>query len=46
VLGTAFLILSVRFLAERSEPRARALFLGSLVYLSLLWASLVSARLL
>ena len=46
VLGTAFLILSVRFLAERSEPRARALFLGSLIYLSLLWASLVSARLL
>jgi protoheme IX farnesyltransferase len=46
VLGTAFLILAVRFLAERSESRARALFLGSLVYLSLLWVSLVSARLL
>jgi len=46
VLGTAFLVLAVRFLAERSESRARALFLGSLVYLSLLWVSLVSARLL
>ncbi|MEE3203406.1 MAG: heme o synthase [Acidobacteriota bacterium] len=46
VLGAAFLVLGVRFLSERSEPRARALFLGSLVYLSLLWVALVSARLL
>jgi len=46
VLGTTFLILAVRFFSERSEPRARALFLGSLVYLSLLWVSLVLARLL
>ncbi len=46
VLGAIFLVLAVRFLTERSEPRARALFLGSLVYLSLLWLSLVSARLL
>lgn len=46
LLGATFLILAVRFLAERSEPRARALFLGSLVYLSLLWLSLISARLL
>lgn len=46
VLGAAFVILAVRFLSERTDARARVLFLGSLVYLSLLWLSLVSARLL
>ena len=46
VLGVAFLILAVRFLSDRTDARARVLFLGSLVYLSLLWLSLVSARLL
>jgi len=40
-LGAAFLILSWRFADRRTDPRARALFLGSLVYLPLLWALLV-----
>ena len=42
VLGAAFLALAVRFLARRSEARARALFVGSLAYLPLFWISLLA----
>lgn len=43
-LGAAFSILCWRFLERRSVTRARALFLGSLVYLPLLWSLLVIDR--
>lgn len=43
LLGAAFLVLAVRFLARRSEARARALFVGSLAYLPLFWVSLLAA---
>ena len=39
--SVAFAILCWRFLERRSTQRARALFLGSLVYLPLLWTVLV-----
>ena len=39
--GTAFLILAWRFFEEPSDIRARSLFVGSLVYLPLVWALLV-----
>lgn len=42
LLGLPFLALAVRFLVRRSDARARALFIGSLVYLPLFWASLVA----
>ena len=40
-LGIVFVALSARFAAERSHARARTLFVGSLVYLPLLWGLLV-----
>jgi heme O synthase-like polyprenyltransferase len=40
-LSVAFLALSVRFAASRSEQRARALFYGSLIYLPLIWAAMI-----
>lgn len=42
VLGALFLALAVRFLARRSDARARALFVGSLAYLPLFWISLAA----
>lgn len=42
LLGVCFLALAIRFLARRSETRARALFLGSLAYLPLFWISLIA----
>ena len=42
VLGVVFLALAARFLARRSEARARALFVGSLLYLPLFWVSLLA----
>ena len=44
VLGVAFLLLAARFALDRTTGRARALFLGSLVYLPLLWGLLVVER--
>ena len=44
-LGVAFVMLALRFAALRTDSRARALFVGSLIYLPLLWGSLVVARL-
>ena len=42
VLGVPLLVLASGFLARRSEARARALFVGSLAYLPLFWASLLA----
>lgn len=42
LLGALFLGLAVRFAARRTPARARALFLGSLVYLPLFWVSLLA----
>ena len=39
--GAAFLILAWRFFEEPSDIRARSLFVGSLVYLPLVWGLLV-----
>lgn len=41
-LGVVFVALAARFLARRSEARARALFVGSLLYLPLFWVSLLA----
>ena len=43
-LGVLFLAVAVRFAFERTAERARTLFLGSLVYLPLLWGLLVVDR--
>ena len=43
ILGALFLALAVRFLARPCETRARALFVGSLVYLPLFWISLLAS---
>lgn len=42
--STAFAVLSVLFALERSNARARTLFLGSLVVLPLIWAALVTGH--
>jgi heme o synthase len=44
-LGTLLLTLSVRFAWFRSIASARALFLGSIVYLPLLWIVMIADRL-
>jgi protoheme IX farnesyltransferase len=41
VLGVGLLVLAARFALLRDDRRARALFLGSIVYLPLLWATMV-----
>ena len=43
VLGALFLGLAIGFLARPCETRARALFVGSLVYLPLFWISLLAS---
>ena len=40
-LGVAFLILAWRLTRVPSTTRARTLFLGSLIYLPLLWSALI-----
>lgn len=45
VLGTLLLTLSIRFAWFRSIASARALFLGSIVYLPLLWIVMIADRL-
>ena len=40
--GVAFVILAKRFADEQSPTRARSLFVGSLVYLPLLWGLMVA----
>ena len=44
-LGTALLVLSIRFAKARREAPARALFIGSIVYLPLLWIAMIANRL-
>ena len=44
LLGVAFVVLALRFLRLPDDSRARALFTASLVYLPLLWGSLIAAR--
>jgi protoheme IX farnesyltransferase len=41
VLGMALVALAARFAATRSEAFARALFVGSIVYLPLIWAMMI-----
>jgi protoheme IX farnesyltransferase len=41
VLGSAIVWLSWRFAASRSEPAARALFVGSIIYLPLIWVAMI-----
>src|SRR5262249_7357534 len=45
MLGTALLVLAVRFWRERSDASARALFFGSITYLPLIWIVLVADKL-
>jgi protoheme IX farnesyltransferase len=45
VLGLALFVLSARFAAQRSDPSARALFFGSIIYLPLLWIVLIADKL-
>jgi protoheme IX farnesyltransferase len=45
LLGFAFIALAARFARARSATTARHLFLGSIVYLPLLWIALVADRL-
>jgi heme o synthase len=45
VLGASLLFLSARFAATRSERSARELFIGSILYLPLLWIVLVADKL-
>jgi protoheme IX farnesyltransferase len=44
-LGVALVVLSARFAATRSEESARALFLGSIAYLPLLWIVMIANHL-
>jgi protoheme IX farnesyltransferase len=44
-LGTALVWLAARFAAIRSDQTARALFLGSIVYLPLLWTAMIVDKL-
>ena len=41
LLGSAIVWLSWRFAVTRSEPVARALFIGSIVYLPLIWVAMI-----
>lgn len=45
LLGALFLALALGFCSRRSGARARALFVGSLVYLPLFWISLIAGSL-
>jgi protoheme IX farnesyltransferase len=45
VLGLLQLALAIRFAMTRSDGSARALFLGSITYLPLVWAALIAERL-
>jgi len=45
VLSVAMLVLSARFAATRSEAAARALFIGSITYLPLIWIVMIANRL-
>ena len=42
--SAAFVVLAVRFAGQRSNSRARTLFVGSLIVLPLIWAALVAGH--
>jgi protoheme IX farnesyltransferase len=42
--GLALVALAIRFAATRREPAARALFIGSITYLPLLWVAMILAK--
>ncbi len=42
--SAAFVVLAILFASKRSDPRARTLFLGSLIVLPLIWAALVAGH--
>jgi protoheme IX farnesyltransferase len=44
VLGVAFLFLAIRFARDLHRRTARQLFLGSLVYLPLIWLFMIATR--
>src|SRR5262249_41023693 len=44
-LGLGFLWLAARFAIRRSDATARSLFLGSIIYLPLLWIAMIVDRL-
>lgn len=44
VLGIGQLILAARFMADRTNARARALFYGSIIYLPILWLLMAMGR--
>lgn len=43
-LGCLFVLLAARFLRQRTEWRARCLFVGSLVYLPVVWGAMLIER--
>ena len=43
--GVGLLWLAVRFAAARTDESARGLFIGSIVYLPLLWIAMIANRL-
>ena len=45
VLGIALLVLAVRFSRARTDAAARRLFLGSLIYLPLIWIVMIANKL-
>jgi protoheme IX farnesyltransferase len=45
VLGIALLLLAIRFAATRTDHSARNLFLGSIIYLPVLWIAMIADRL-
>jgi heme o synthase len=44
ILGAALLWLAIRFAAARTDAAAKALFLGSIVYLPLIWIAMIVDR--
>jgi heme o synthase len=44
LLGTALLVLAVRFRRERTDLAARALFFGSIIYLPLIWIVMIADK--
>ena len=44
LLSAALLFLAIRFAAARTDASARALFMGSIVYLPLIWAAMIVNR--
>jgi len=43
-LGSTLLWLAVRFAATRSDSAARQLFVGSIIYLPLIWIAMICSK--